>query len=131
MSPSPFGLFETAPPWFTFIFLAIAGMILFSLLRALTRSVSAWSANNAAERLTRQASVVIKRAQVSGGSGDTRASTWYYVTFELSESGDRVEMPVSGSEFGMLVEGDQGQLTYQGTRFYDFMRRSRSDVRAR
>lgn len=49
-------------------------------------------------------------------------STSYYVTFEV-ESGDRMELHVSGSEYGMLAEGDYGQLTFQGTRYLDFVRR--------
>ena len=45
----------------------------------------------------------------------------YFVTFEF-ESGDRVEMPVDGSEYGLLVEGDTGKLTFQGTRYLGFQR---------
>lgn len=45
----------------------------------------------------------------------------YFVTFEF-ESGDRVEMPVDGSEYGLLVEGDTGKLTFQGTRYLGFSR---------
>ena len=51
--------------------------------------------------------------------------TWnknsYYVTF-LVESGDRIELCVSGTEYGMLVEGDTGRLTFQGTRYLSFER---------
>lgn len=45
----------------------------------------------------------------------------YYVTFQV-ESGDRMEMSVSGSEYGTLAEGDKGKLTFQGTRFLTFNR---------
>ena len=48
-------------------------------------------------------------------------STTYYVTFQV-ESGDRMEMLVSGMEYGMLVEGDYGKLTFQGTRYLDFVK---------
>ncbi|MCD7839604.1 MAG: DUF2500 domain-containing protein [Erysipelotrichaceae bacterium] len=47
------------------------------------------------------------------------STTYYYVTFELS-SGDRMEFSVKGREYGMLVEGDKGQLTFQGTRYLGF-----------
>ena len=50
------------------------------------------------------------------------ASTSYYATFEV-ESGDRIELPLSGSEYGMLAEGDRGTLSFQGTRFLGFERR--------
>ena len=36
------------------------------------------------------------------------------------ESGDRIEMSVSGSEYGKLTEGDEGKLTFQGTRYLQF-----------
>ena len=53
----------------------------------------------------------------------TTISTTYYVTFQV-ESGDRMEMSVSGSEYGTLAEGDkQGKLTFQGTRFLTFNRK--------
>ena len=38
------------------------------------------------------------------------------------ESGDRVELTVSGSDYGMLVEGDIGKLSFQGTRYLGFER---------
>ena len=54
---------------------------------------------------------------MSGAHGyHTAISTTYYVTFQV-ESGDRMEMSVSGSEYGTLAEGDKGTLTFQGTRF--------------
>lgn len=47
--------------------------------------------------------------------------TSYFVTFEV-ESGDRMEFCVDGSQYGMMVEGDNGKLTFQGTRFLGFVR---------
>jgi hypothetical protein len=58
---------------------------------------------------------------VSGGSGDSSASTSYYATFEF-EDRNRLELGVGREQFGYIVEGDQGTLTYQGTRFKDFSR---------
>ena len=56
----------------------------------------------------------------SGAHGyHTTSSTTYYVTFQV-ESGDRIEMSVSGSEYGKLTEGDEGKLTFQGTRYLQF-----------
>ena len=40
------------------------------------------------------------------------------------ESGDRIELKVSGKEYGMLVEQDSGILTFQGTRYLDFERKN-------
>mgnify|MGYP000951229907 FL=1 len=53
--------------------------------------------------------------------GHTTSSTTYYVTFQV-ESGDRIELIVPDDEFGMLVEGDTGRLTFQGTRYKGFER---------
>ena len=49
------------------------------------------------------------------------SSTSYYVTFQV-ESGDRMELCVDGTEYGMLAEGDCGKLTFQGTRYLGFER---------
>ena len=54
------------------------------------------------------------------------SSTIYYVTFQV-ESGDRMEFSVSGTEYGMLVEGDEGRLTFQGTRYLSFLRNVQQD----
>lgn len=51
----------------------------------------------------------------------TTSSTSYYVTFQV-ESGDRMEFSVSGAEYGMLIEGDRGRLSFQGTRYLGFER---------
>lgn len=45
-----------------------------------------------------------------------------HFTFEVA-SGDRMELEVSGNEYGMLVEGDQGNLSFQGMRYLEFERK--------
>lgn len=86
--------------------------------------------NDASPVLTVEACVVSKRGDVHISHhhhGDnlamshTSSSTTYYVTFEV-ESGDRMEFHLSGSEYGQLVEGDRGRLTFQGTRYLGFER---------
>ena len=47
--------------------------------------------------------------------------TIYYVTFQV-QSGDRLELEVGSDEFGYLIEGDYGNLSFQGTRFLGFER---------
>lgn len=49
------------------------------------------------------------------------SSTSYYVCFQV-ESGDRIELNVRGQDYGTLVEGDRGKLTFQGTRYLGFQR---------
>ena len=51
----------------------------------------------------------------------SHSHTNYYVTFEV-ESGDRMELELQGHEYGLLVEGDKGKLTFQGTRYLGFER---------
>ena len=38
------------------------------------------------------------------------------------ESGDRMEFLIPGAEYGMLIQGDCGRLTFQGTRYLGFER---------
>ena len=93
------------------------------------KGIGQWNRNNRSPRLTVPATVVTKRANVSHHShhaGDVGAmhhtsSTSYYATFQV-ESGDRLELRVSGPEYGMLAEGDRGMLTFQGTRYLSFER---------
>ena len=113
------GLF-TAMFSLTFIlFLVVFAVILFKGLKQ-------WNKNNNSPRLTVPVTVVSKRTNVShhhhgGTHHHASTSTSYYVTFQV-ESGDRMELHLSGSQFGLIVEGDRGLLTFQGTRFLDFQR---------
>ena len=47
-------------------------------------------------------------------------------TIELNmnelENGKRLELGVKDPEYGMLAEGDQGRLSWQGTRYLGFER---------
>ena len=98
----------------------LLGMILYTIIG----NISTWNKNNHSPRLTVPATVVAKRTEVSRHHTDnTMAHTFttYYVTFQV-ESGDRMELTVSGSDYGMLVEGDIGKLSFQGTRYLGFER---------
>ena len=115
-----FGLFRIM---FTIVFLLILGIILVTIVQG----IGQWSKNNHSPRLTVPATVIAKRTNVSHhrGAGDHHhhhTSTSYYVTFQV-ESGDRMELHMAGHEYGLLVEGDQGHLTFQGTRYLGFERR--------
>ena len=57
----------------------------------------------------------------------TSTSTHYYVTFQF-DSGDRLELHVPGREYGMMAEGDVGDLTFQGTRYLGFDRHTAGAV---
>ena len=111
--------------FFILVFLLVIGVFLFVLVAGLRQ----WSQNNRSPRLTVGAVVTGKRTRTSThrhGDRHTRhTSTWYYAAFQV-ESGDRMEFSVTGMEYGQLAEGDQGQLTFQGTRYLGFERTSTS-----
>ena len=114
---------------FPILFLVVLGMILFALIS----NLRTWNKNNHSPRLTVPATVVAKRTDVSHSSSanagdmsgahgyDTSTFTSYYVTFQV-ESGDRMEFEVDGSDYGLLVQGDIGKLSFQGTRYLGFER---------
>lgn len=109
---------------FFIMFFLIFGMFIVTVIRGIMQ----WNKNNHSPKLTVDATVVTKRTNVSrhhhhdaNGAGHTSTSTTYYVTFQV-ESGDRMELHVNGNEYGMLVEGDYGKLSFQGTRYLGFER---------
>ncbi|RCS46494.1 DUF2500 family protein [Bremerella cremea] len=74
------------------------------------------------ELATLPAIVAGKRTMLSGGSGDSSASTYYYVTFEF-EDGQRQEYPVwDGSLYGRVSEEDAGVLFLREQHALDFDR---------
>lgn len=99
----------------------VLGIFIFVFVKLITQ----WNRNNNSPRLTVPARIVAKRTNVShhhhGTNHMSTHSTSYYVTFQV-ESGDRMELHVNGTEFGMVVEGDEGKLTFQGTRYLGFER---------
>ncbi|MEK3979940.1 DUF2500 domain-containing protein [Psychrobacillus sp. FSL K6-2836] len=114
-----FGFFVAGMPiFFVIVFLLILGLIIFAIIQGLTQ----WSKNNNSPKLSVPAQVVTKRSKTSGGSGDSSASTSYYVTFQF-DSGDRLELRLNGTDYGMLAEDDLGILTFQGTRYHSFERK--------
>ena len=113
---------------FQILFLLVFGLAVGILLVSLIRGARQWNKNNQSPRLTVSARVVAERADVSrrrnldsDRMAHTSSYTTYYVTFEV-ESGDRLELTMDGSQYGLLVEGDRGNLTFQGTRYLGFQR---------
>lgn len=109
---------------FSIVFIIVIGMFVVTVIKG----IGQWNKNNNSPRLTVPATVVAKRTNVShhnhagtNGHHHYSTSTTYYVTFQV-ESGDRMELHLSGHEFGMLVEGDKGKLSFQGTRYLGFER---------
>jgi len=116
-----FGMFQVM---FTIVFLLCTG----TFVVILVKGISEWNKNNHSPRLTVPATIVAKRTNVSrhrhggaNGHHHHHTSTTYYVTFQV-ESGDRMEFHITGQEYGLLVEGDRGNLSFQGTRYLGFER---------
>ena len=110
---------------FTLVFVLVIGMFVVTAVRG----ISQWNKNNNSPRLTVSATIVAKRTNVThhhhngaGGHHHHHTSTTYYVTFQV-DSGDRMELQVDGTEYGMLIEGDRGELSFQGTRYLSFERK--------
>ena len=108
------------------IFFLVFGIIIVTLIRSLLE----WNKNNNSPKIAVEAKVVAKTVNISRSHHHhhnthmhthTTTSSTYYITFEF-ETGDRMELHVPRSEYGMIVEGDQGKLTFQGTRYISFER---------
>ena len=114
---------------FEIMFFLVFALVIGVFLVTIVRGIGQWHKNNQSPRLTVDATVVAKRTNVSrhhhhngaGHMGHTSTSTTYFVTFQV-ESGDRMELRMDGYQFGLLVEGDRGKLTFQGTRYLSFDR---------
>ena len=114
--------FDMFGTMFSLVFILVIGTFIMTFVKG----ISQWNKNNNSPRLTVPAIVVSKRADVShhSSAGDhhhSHTSTSYYVTFQF-DSGDRMEFHMSGAEYGLLVEGDHGNLSFQGTRYLGFER---------
>ena len=136
------GFMETGTDSFDIVFIIMAALVAVIFIVVLIsmighrrlfkgiwrRAMDQMDKDDHAPRLTVAATVVSKRSDVTmhhhTGSDmyHQTAHTTYYATFQV-ESGDRMELWVPAEEYGLLVEGDEGDLTFQGSRFLGFARR--------
>lgn len=119
-----FGGVEMFEIFFGLFFIIFLGFFVYNVIM----NVRQWHRNNNSPRLSVDATVVTKRSHTTHNHHHhnehmhTTTSTSYYVTFQV-QSGDRMELGVKSYDYGMLVEGDYGVLTFQGTRFLGFERK--------
>ena len=87
------------------------------------KNIAQWFENENSPRLTVPAKIVDMCTQTHHhhSNGHHHHTHTYHVTFEV-ESGDRMELKVSRNEYGMLVVGDSGRVSFQGTRYLGFER---------
>lgn len=116
-----------------FLFPVIFILIFMTIMLVFAKGIVTWHKNNNSPRLTVSARIVSKRQNITYhnrlNAGDTSgtqgyhtiSNTDYYVIFQV-ESGDRMEFSITGSEYGKFKEGDEGKLTFEGTRYLTFNR---------
>jgi hypothetical protein len=123
MGTEPGIMFTLVPIFIGVVAIIIVGVILFTIFSGIKQ----WSHNNKQPVLTVVSKVVGKRSKVNTSNSNqndnmhSSTSTTYFATFEV-ESGDRIEFSIKDREFGLLSEGDQGKLSFQGTRYLGFNR---------
>jgi len=131
MSPS-FGFNPVENAMFTImpiLFICFFAVIFVVIILSVVKSAKQGIHNSQSPILTVEARILSRRSEAyhssdadPGDGIDTSGTrTDHYITFEV-ESGDRMEFGVQGQEFGLLMEGDYGKLTFQGTRFKGFVR---------
>ena len=112
---------------FYIMFIIVFMLVIGTFIITAVKGIGQWNKNNNSPRLTVRAVVVSKRTDVSHHHGRVNehhhhhTSTSYYITFQV-DSGDRMELHVTGHEYGMLIEGDRGMLSFQGIRYLGFER---------
>lgn len=117
------GMFNIFSVIFPIIFIGIFGIIIFRMLKG----VKEWSYNNKQSIVPVESTIVSKRISVShhnhinDNHNHSSSSTTYYITFEFI-NGERSEFVVKGKDYGLMVEGDKGTLSFQGSRFIRFDR---------
>lgn len=126
ITASMFDTMFTIMPVISIGMFVLVFVLIFSVI---IRNIKQERKNDRAPRLTVEAMIVSKRDQMhrhrhhpGDAMAHTSYTTTYYATFEFA-SGDRIELPVPAADIGLLVEGDRGDLTFQGTRFISFVRK--------
>ena len=118
-------LFTVVPMFIGIIFVIIFIGIIASLFTGLRQ----WKKNEESPRLSIEAIVKSKRTNVTGNIHPNHhhnihshsSTTIYFVPLKRVVTDS--EFHVSGKEYGILAEGNIGTLTFQGTRYLDFIRK--------
>ena len=104
------------------IFIVLCFVIVFGgIIYVLVRAISQVSYNSSQPVEVVATTIVGKRTSTRGGGGDSMVTTSNYVTSE-TEDGVRRQLSLGGSEYGLLVEGDKGMLSSQGSHYKGFHR---------
>lgn len=101
----------------SFMFIFVFGFFIFIFYTIIKQT----KIQNNSPVLTSQATLMSKRDYHS------KSFTYYYGTFEFP-SGDRIELELPRDQAGLIVEGDQGQLTYKGRKMLSFLYEGSDDL---
>ncbi len=110
-----FNMMSTMVPFMT---MGVFVLVIIVFITIIATNMKRNSYNNRQPRITTDAKIISKRTHVRGND---HYYTDYFITFEF-ESGDRSEMQVGEDQYGILVEGDDGKLSFQGRRFLSYLR---------
>jgi hypothetical protein len=102
--------------FFVVLFIVVVGLIVLAIVKNAKRAAR----NIAAPEVSAAATVLDKRIETSGG-GDMSVTQTHFVSFEQS-SGERFELEVPASEYGLLASGDRGTVTMKGDQYLGFAR---------
>lgn len=106
------------PLMFIIVPVFVIGMFIFVFAKIFRQ----WNSNNKSPVLNVQATVVDKYSSHSHSSGNHHhTTTHFYIVFEV-QSGDRLDFSVDRMQYSQHIEGDVGELIFQGSRFIDFQR---------
>ncbi|MDQ0221881.1 DUF2500 domain-containing protein [Streptococcus moroccensis] len=95
----------------------VLGYVIFQI----GRNVLDWSRNNQSSEQSVKARVISKHPNLLH-SGDAKR-TLHKVIFQLPGQ-QSLELRVRGEAFDQLLEGDEGELTFQGNRFLAFKQKN-------
>ncbi|MBZ4663431.1 MAG: conserved domain protein histidine-rich [Caloramator sp.] len=89
-------------------------------------NIKEYNRNKSSPILSERVRVITKRTEISATMHTNPdihhiAHTDYYITFE-NESGQRFQLKVGPTDYGLISEGDYGIVTYQGKWFKKFER---------
>jgi len=107
---------------FAVAFIAVFAFILYVFISIISKYIAEKRYNDSQPVLAKDAIVTAKRTNVSGGSGDSSVRTIYFATFEFADNKERAEFIIPFKEFGLLAEDDTGKITFQGRRYFGFVR---------
>lgn len=123
-----FNFFNPFGDLFMLMFFVIFFLAICTIMFSLISSISEHNKNRKQPIVPTQAKVISKFQDVTNhlthsqhNNTMSHTNTNYYIAFEFSNH-ERVQFKVSKLEFGKIIEGDVGILTFQGSRFISFER---------